>query len=161
MNQADQNLIRGIRDILQQEHTGLNELKRTVKSSLRDSMKNLLARWSQCDEMIELNNYEALRGQVAEMAEDQRAWFYIGYTGQDLDSFYLWDTKPKNRDFEQLEEERNPIKSCTYFVRLNGTEEENEHNLIQEFYSPNGRCLNRQNRGKTDTQGFVYVLKYT
>ena len=161
MNEADQNLIQGITDILQGDD-GLGELKQTVKDSLRDSMESLLAKWNQCDKMKKLDDYKALRKKIVKITalpKEQLAWFYIGYTNQNLDSFYLWDTKPKNQDFTQLVKDVNLIKKRTYYVRLNRTANENEHNLITAFCK-DPRCLNRQDYGREHTVGIVYVLKY-
>ena len=146
---------------LRQQANG-NELK----TALLDSYGWFQRRWQQCDQMTMLEDYNGLTLRTTvEIAPNINQWFYIGFTGQPLASFYLWDKRPQNQRFRDMEQQHDLVKRHTYYTHLQPNEGGSEHILINRFVRDGAinhpRCLNVNPFGKGNANGIVYVLVYT
>ena len=153
------NQIEAVRGLLQQQVNG-DELK----PALLESFDKFWERWQQCAQVTRVENYNILTETTDGIAEEENKWFYIGFTSEPLNPFYLLDKDPQNRQFALMKAQHNLRKSHTYYTHLQPNEGGSEDNLIKRFVQDgviHPRCLNVHPFGNGNANGIVYVLVYT
>lgn len=129
-----------------------------VKSFLKTRYSDFVSLWKGCDQITRLEDYNALRDKINEITGDNNKWFYIGYTTQGVE-YYLLQRMPDNGKFREFKNTHHLYKSHTYYTHLKENQGENEDALIREFIG-NGRCLNVQDYGNSNSSGIVYLLVF-